>query len=406
MLNRTADFLILGGGIVGLTLARELKTRHQDSRIVILEKEAAFGLHSSGRNSGVLHSGIYYPPGSLKAKLCRQGAIEMADYHRQHRIALDRRGKILLPTRAEDQAQLELLLDRAKTNQVEAVFVGQNDLEKLEPEVCSPTGRALYIESTAVGSPSVVMERLVGEVESMGVELHRNSSIANVDVSAKRIVTAAGVAYAYGHVINTTGLHADRVAHLFGVGHQYRLLPFKGIYWKLNPASPIKVNHLVYPVPDLRVPFLGVHTTTTTDGSTYLGPTAVPAWGRENYHGLSGVEPLECLRIVGDISRQYMSGNDGFRRLAWQEGRRYFKPWFLQAAKAVLPRLQSKDLMPTSKVGIRAQMIDLKTRKLVTDFLVEQGSNSTHVLNAISPAWTSSFPLARYICDEFIRKVH
>ena len=299
-----------------------------------------------------------------------------------------------------------MLSNRAKTNQVDAVFVNEHELKELEPEVHTPSGQALFIESTSVGSPSIVMETLVSEVLAMGVKLDLGSTIATVDASAKRISTDNGVIYGYGHVVNATGLHADKVAHLFGVGHQYRLLPFKGIYWKLNPASPIKVNHLVYPVPDLRVPFLGVHTTTTTDGSTYLGPTAVPAWGRENYHGLNGVEPMEFLRIVGDIFRQYWSGNDGFRRLAWQEGRRYFKPWFVEAAKGVLPRLECSDLIPTTKVGIRAQMIDVQTRKLVTDFLVEQGGNSTHVLNAISPAWTSSFPLARYICDEFIRKVH
>uniref|UniRef100_UPI004047B0DB FAD-dependent oxidoreductase n=1 Tax=Polynucleobacter sp. TaxID=2029855 RepID=UPI004047B0DB len=181
-------------------------------------------------------------------------------------------------------------------------------------------------------------------------------------------------------------------------------LPFKGIYWKLDPNSGIRIQHLIYPVPDLRVPFLGVHTTTTTDGSTYLGPTAVPAFGRENYRGLSGVSVSELVRISHLLIKQYASGKDGFRRLAVQEGRRYFKPWFTDAARAVIPRLRPEHLLPTDKVGIRAQMLDKQTGRLVTDFLVERGPSSTHILNAISPAWTSAFPFARYICDNFIER--
>jgi L-2-hydroxyglutarate oxidase LhgO len=208
----------------------------------------------------------------------------------------------------------------------------------------------------------------------------------------------------YGHAINAAGLHADSVAHMFGVGERYNLLPFKGIYWKLDPAAGIKINHLIYPVPDLRVPFLGVHTTTTTDGSIYLGPTALPAWGRENYRGWQGIESSEFVRIVGHLIRQTWHDQDGFRRLAWQEGRRYFKPWFVQAAQAILPRLRAEHLMPIDKAGIRAQMLDKQTGKLVTDFVVEQGNHSTHVLNAISPAWTSAFPFARYVCNNFIER--
>jgi L-2-hydroxyglutarate oxidase LhgO len=190
---------------------------------------------------------------------------------------------------------------------------------------------------------------------------------------------------------------------MFGSGPRYTLLPFKGIYWKLDPASGININHLIYPVPDLRVPFLGVHTTTAIDGTVYVGPTAVPAFGRENYRGTEGVTARELVRIGSHLARQYLSGRDGFRRLAWQEGRRYFKPWFADAARAILPRLRPEHLLPCTKVGIRAQMLDKETGRLVTDFLVEEGPASTHVLNAISPAFTSSFPLARHICDEFVR---
>ena len=180
------------------------------------------------------------------------------------------------------------------------------------------------------------------------------------------------------------------------------MLPFKGIYWKLDPKSGLNFNHLIYPVPDLRVPFLGVHTTNTVDGDTYLGPTAVPAFGRENYIGINGVRPLEAIYFSSLLLQQFVKNNDGFRQLSLQEGPRFFKKWFAEAAKAIVPNIKPRFLNPSKKVGMRAQLLDTKTGLLVNDFLVKNGDNSTHVLNAISPAWTSAFPFARYVCDHHI----
>lgn len=399
-----ADYVIFGAGIVGLTIARELKRRQPSLKVVLAEKELMPGLHSSGRNSGVLHSGIYYSPDSLKAKLCREGALEMAQYHEANHLRLDRRGKILVTTCTDDTPQLELLAQRAKLNGVQTEALDTQSLKELEPEARSATGKALWVPTTAVGSPAEVMKTIVGEVKSLGVELRCSAKIVWAKPSQKMVGLKDGETVCYGHAINASGLHADSLAHLFGIGERYTLLPFKGIYWRLDPSSGIRIRHLIYPVPDLRVPFLGVHTTTTTDGSTYLGPTAVPAFGRENYYGLNGVSVSELARISRLLLKQYASGKDGFRRLAVQEGRRYFKPWFVEAARVILPRLHPEHLLPTDKVGIRAQMLDRQTGRLVTDFLVERGPFSTHILNAISPAWTSAFPFARYICDHFIER--
>lgn len=401
---KKADFVIIGAGIVGLTIARELKQRHNDATVLVLEKEPEPGRHSSGRNSGVLHSGIYYPSDSLKAKMCRQGAIEMGEFHDQHGLRLDRRGKVLVATHDHDGPQLELLAERAKLNGVAAEKLDAQGLKELEPEARSATGEALWVSTTAVGSPAAVMQTMLKEINGLEVELRCNAEIARVDNRTQAIILKNGESIAYGHAINSAGLHADRIAHLFDVGQRYTLLPFKGIYWKLDPRSGLQINHLVYPVPDLRVPFLGVHTTTTTDGTTYFGPTAVPAFGRENYRRLQGVTPSELSRISMLLAKQLANGQDGFHRLAWQEGRRYFKRWFAEAAKAIVPRLKPEHLLPTDKVGIRAQMLDRQTGRLVTDFLVERGPCSTHILNAISPAWTSAFPFARYVCDYFIER--
>jgi L-2-hydroxyglutarate oxidase LhgO len=398
---RTADFVIVGAGIVGLTIALELKRRLPDARILILEKEPEPGRHSSGRNSGVLHSGIYYPPASLKARVCGQGAREWAAYCEERGLPLNRIGKVLVPLREEDAAQLDLLESRAAQNGVDAVRVGEAELRELEPEARSATGEALFVRSTSVISSADSLASILGDARDAGIELLCGATLGDVDARTRTLrwgVESIG----YGHLVNTAGLHADSVAHKFGIGERFTLLPFKGIYWKLDPASGIDIHHLIYPVPDLRVPFLGVHTTTAIDGTVYVGPTAVPAFGRENYRGTEGLGGDELFRILTHLGSQYLSGRDGFRRLAWQEGRRYFKRWFAQAARQLLPRLRPEHLLPCSKVGIRAQMLDRNSGELVTDFLVEAGPASTHVLNAISPAFTSAFPFARHVCDTHI----
>ena len=400
----SVDYLIVGAGIVGLSIAKELRVRNPRSKILVLEKEKRPGLHSSGRNSGVLHSGIYYPPESLKAKVCRQGSLEMASYCEDRKLPLNRIGKILVPVNIEDVPQLDLLEDRAKKNGVLVHRLDSQALSKQEPEARSASGEALFVPGTSVGDSSAVMESIFNECLSAGIEVKCPTKITGVDEPKKTVVLSDGAKLSYGHLINTSGLHADSVAHQFGIGERYTLLPFKGIYWKLSSDSGIKVNHLIYPVPDLRVPFLGVHTTTAVDGTIYLGPTAVPAFGRENYRGFDGVTVSEFFKISNLLIKQTASGRDGFRRLAWQEGRRYFKPWFADAARQILPRLKSKHLLACSKVGIRAQMYDRQNEKLVNDFLVEEGKSSTHILNAISPAWTSAFPFARFVIDNYIER--
>lgn len=398
------DFLIIGAGIVGISIAIELKKRHPLQKIIIFEKETTPGKHSSGRNSGVLHSGIYYPENSLKAKICAQGARELADYCLEQKLPLNKIGKLLIPVNTQDASQLDTLEKRALANGVKTERLDEISLHKKEPEVRSANGEALWVPSTSVGDASAVMRSLVNDAVKLGVDIRCGVQIKKVDISSRKVTLQDQTEIGYQHAINSAGLHADSVAHMFGMGQRYSLLPFKGIYWKLAPSSGIQINHLIYPVPDLRVPFLGVHTTTAIDGTIYLGPTAVPAFGRENYFGLENIAFKDFGRINRLLLQQFIKGRDGFRRLAWQEGRRYFKPWFADAARALLPRLKNEHLLACDKVGIRAQMFDHFEGKLVTDFLVEGDEHSTHILNAISPAWTSSLPFARYVIDQYILK--
>lgn len=312
------DFLVIGAGVVGLAIAREIKLRYPSQSVVVLEKEAAPGLHASGC-SGVLHSGIYYPAESLKARVCATGARELSEYCLERKLPIRRPGKILVPARASDAAQLDLLEQRGRKQGIEVFRLDGQQLSELEPHVRSATGQALLVPSTAVVSCAAVIKELVKEVIASGVSLQTNTTIIEVDAEKRRLKTKEGE-FTYGQVINCAGAHADRVAHLFGSARHYTVLPFRGSYWKLDPRSNIQLRHLIYPVPDLRVPFLGVHTTTTIDGDIYLGPTATPALGRENYSGLKNVgigeavsigarlEPVVCRR-QGRISPPCIAGS-------------------------------------------------------------------------------------------------
>ncbi|MBI6545439.1 MAG: L-2-hydroxyglutarate oxidase [Cyanobacteria bacterium NC_groundwater_1444_Ag_S-0.65um_54_12] len=398
-MKQTADFIIVGAGIVGLAIARELKLRHPECHVIVLEKEREIGLHSSGRNSGVLHSGIYYPENSRKAKVCAAGAQEMAEYCAQHRLPIARLGKVILPVRADDDKQLELLLARAKSNGARAELLNTQQLHELEPAAHSITGKALYSPDTAVIDPKLVLGHLAATLQQQGVEIRYGCSFDEVLVERSTIVSN-GAVWHYGRLFNTAGLHADRVARAFGIGRQYTILPFKGIYYRLSEAADFAVRHLIYPVPDLRVPFLGVHFTKSINGHIYLGPTAVPAFGRENYAGWQGVEVDELVHIIFNLCKQYARNTQGFRQFATEEGLRFFKPHFAAAAKALVPKLQVKHLISSQKVGLRAQLLDLKKQELVMDFVIEHGKNSTHVLNAVSPAFTSAFSFARLVLNE------
>jgi L-2-hydroxyglutarate oxidase LhgO len=400
----STDFLVIGAGIVGLSIAREIKLRNSNYSVTIIEKERKVGVHSSGRNSGVLHSGIYYDSGTLKAKVCSQGAVEMADYHKEHNIKINQLGKILVTTCLQDASQLDILQKRAEQNGVYAERIDNKTLNEIEPEAFSYTGESLWIPSTSVGSPIDTINAMYQEVSNMGVNILCNEEIYNINANMKNLALASGLSINYGHVVNAAGLHADTIAHYFHVGSNYTLLPFKGMYWELDPKSGIKINHLIYPVPDLRVPFLGIHTTTTTDGKTYLGPTSFPAFSRENYHGIDNIEVSDMIRILGLLGMQIIRNKDGFRRLVRKEGSQYLKSQFVSAARLILPRLRKEHLLSTNKVGIRAQMLNKHSGKLVNDFLVESGYCSTHVLNAISPAWTSAFPFARHVYENYIEK--
>jgi len=381
-----------------LSVARELGAREPGASLLVSEKESRPGCHASGRNSGVLHSGIYYPSGSVKAKVCGEGAKEMAAYCKANDLPILNVGKVIVPTREEDDPQVDLLYQRAQANGVRIDLIDAHDLKEIEPEARTATGRALYSPGTAVIDPLAILSHIRKGLEQAGVTFCFDSSCSGADPD-RSTVAFREECVCYGHLFNATGAYADRIAKMFGVGEQYTLLPFKGRYFRLRPDAGIHINGLIYPVPNLDVPFLGVHSVKNIKGDIYFGPSAMPALGRENYHGMEGFDLRDSGQICARLLEQYWFNKQGFRQLLQEEAGRLFQSRFAAAAQKLVPRVTASALVPSSKVGIRPQLLDIKSHELVMDFLVENKGNTTHVLNAISPAFTSAFSFSRLVVD-------
>lgn len=397
-MRRSPDFVIAGAGIVGLSIARALRLRYPDQSVVVLEKEPLIGAHASGRNSGVLHSGIYYPEGSLKAKICAAGARRMAEYCDERRLPIRRAGKVILPTRPADGDRLEMLQARGRANGAHFEIVDAAGLKEIEPDAHSadPAGRALYNPDTASVEPKEVTQGMAAELRDLGVEIRLGVAAWP---EADGTLRVNGSPLAYGHLVNAAGAFADKVAHAMGVGRRYRIMPFKGCYYRLRDGASVTSRGLIYPVPDLRFPFLGVHTTVTPAGKIYLGPSAAPAFGRENYRGIEGFSAADVSVIAARMLEYYVRNANGFRHYVHAELPRLVKPGFLRAARALIPALRAEDLLPDRKVGIRAQLVDRQTGTLEMDFVIEQGERSTHVLNAVSPAFTCALPFGEMVAE-------
>ena len=402
MRNPSCDVLILGGGMVGLSIAYQLIARGITHSISIVDKEPDLGLHSSGRNSGVLHAGLYYKPGSLKAKVCVDGARRLRSWVEHHHLPLNLCGKVIVPPRLELDPQLDLMAERGKANGAVVEFLDSKDLHDLVPQARTASGRALWSPNTAVVKPLSIIRRLRLDLIESGVRFIYGLQNCDYQPLKRLIQLPDGTQLSYGHLFNTAGLQADRVAKTFGVGSNYSLLPFKGLYWQLKPSFPFKLRTNLYPVPDLSVPFLGVHFTPSADPSPIvtIGPTATPAFGRENYRGLEAIEPEMAIKNIGLLLRQYLRNRGGFRRYVHDQAFLAFPPLFIKAAQELIPVLKPEHIELSTKVGIRSQLYNYTTERLEDDFLCLPGISSTHVLNAISPAFTASFALADLIIDQ------
>jgi len=397
----TTDFLVVGGGVIGINIARGLKKRYPTSKVTLIEKETSCGMHASGRNSGVLHAGFYYSPDSLKAKFTRDGNAQLTAYCEEKRISLNRCGKLVVAKDATDLPSLDELLKRGKANGIKLEELSEQDAKKIEPRV-KTYQRALFSPTTSTVNPNVVLQAMVADAIADGVQI--NSGVAFVSKTGRTVQTTE-CQYEAGYVVNAAGLYADQIARQFGFSEQYRILPFKGLYlYSDEPPGALRTN--IYPVPDLRNPFLGVHFTVTNEGKAKIGPTAIPALWREQYGGVSRFSLAEFIEIAGrGLS---LLGNAGFefRRLAIEEVKKYSRRRMVRLAGELVEGVRLEHYSKWGKPGIRAQLLDIRNRRLEMDFVLEGDDRSMHILNAVSPGFTCSLPFSQYVCDRIQQAVH
>jgi L-2-hydroxyglutarate oxidase LhgO len=392
---QSAQIVICGAGITGLTLARELLSRGADD-ILILEKEHSLGKHASGRNSGVLHAGVYYSPDSLKAKLCIQGNFLMRDYCKERGLPYQAYGKVIVAKTAEELPTLDELHRRATANGAETHIIDEKELHEIEPHAAT-VERAIHSPHTAVADPKAILQQLQKDLTATGkVRFMMGASV--IGRSNPKVLATTDGPVEFRTFVNAAGAYADVVARMFGRGQGYALMPFMGGYEKLRDEKAHLVRGSIYPTPDIRNPFLGVHLTRGVGGSVYAGPTAQPVFGRENYTPFEGLSAESALILVRNLRLVVI--NPKYRAAAKEEVVRRVSGSFFRDARALVPSLAKGDLVHCSKAGIRPQLVDLKTGELVMDFLIEREEDSLHVLNAISPAFTSSMAFARLAADE------
>lgn len=388
------DFLVIGGGVVGLAVARALRRRHRRAAVALLEKERQCGAHASGRNSGVLHAGFYYTADSLKARLTADGNRRLKEYCRSRGIPVRESGKLVVARDAQEDAVLDELLRRALCNGVELREVTLKEARAIEPRV-KTWERALFSPGTASVDPRQVVAHLARDAADEGVTVRYATGYRHWD--GRLVHTSAGPIEA-GFVVNAAGLYADRVARDFGFSRHYRVLPFKGLYlYSREPVGRLRTH--IYPVPDLRNPFLGVHFTLRADGRVKIGPTAIPVLWREQYHGLHGFRLGEMLEIAYRAGGLLADSHFGFRQLAWEEMQKYSRRRLVALAATLADGVRPQDYRQWGEPGIRAQLVDIIQRRLVMDFVLEGDDRSLHILNAVSPGFTCCLSFAEYVVD-------
>jgi L-2-hydroxyglutarate oxidase len=392
-LPRTSDFLVIGGGIIGINIALALVRRFPGQSIALIEKEDELGMHASGRNSGILHAGFYYSADSLKARFSRAGNAALTAYCVEKGLRINRCGKLVVAQNESELAGLDELLRRGRVNNVRLEGITDVEARKIEPRVRT-FQRAIFSPTTSAVDPTEVTLSLAADAEKAGVTIARGTKYLGRNGAAVR--TTSGKIEC-GYVVNAAGLYADRVARDYGFSENYRILPFKGVYLYADEGETMRTN--IYPVPNLANPFLGVHFTVTTRGRTKIGPTAIPAFWREQYGWIGGFSARELADIVARQLGLLVRNDFGFRSLALSEVKKYRRSNLVALAAKMVRDLDPTRYTHWGKPGIRAQLLDIRTRQLVSDFHLEGDERSMHVLNAVSPAFTSAIPFASYVVD-------
>ena len=394
------DYAIIGGGIVGLSTAWQLRQRQPGKSIVVLEKEGVLAAHQTGHNSGVIHAGIYYEPGSLKAELCRRGVQATIRFCKDNGIRFEQCGKLIVATSAAEHQRMLDLYGRALENGIDVELLDQAQLLVAEPNV-SGTG-AILSGTTGIVDYAAVARTMAARFEDLGGEIRTATEVLDLSESQEcvSITTTSGETLETRCLIACAGLMADRVAQLMNIDIDFRVVPYRGEYYRLPDDKTDIVRHLIYPVPEPGLPFLGVHLTRMIDGAVTVGPNAVQGWKREGYgrFNFSAKDTWDMLRFPGFwrvTVDNLRVGLAEFRNSLW-------KPGYLKLVQKYCPSIQLADLQP-HPAGIRAQAVT-HDGTLIHDFLFAETSRSLHVCNAPSPAATSAIPIGEHLCDKILDK--
>lgn len=388
------DHCVIGGGILGLATAMRLLEIRPGSSLILLEKEDALGRHQTGHNSGVIHAGIYYPPGSLKAELCRKGAQATKAFCAQNGIRFDVCGKLLVATSDVEVQRMEALYERSKQNTIEVSRVSAGELKEREPNIRGLG--ALLVPSTGIVSYREVCDAMSRRIVALGGEIRLSTRVTGVREMIDAVdVTSAGESWRTRKLVACAGLQSDRLATLAGLSIEHRIVPFRGEYFRLPAARNDIVRHLIYPIPDPALPFLGVHLTRMIDGSVTVGPNAVLGFAREGYPRLSvSLADMADYALFPGFWKTMLA----HRRSAIMELRNsLWKSRYLEECRKYCPDLTIDDLLP-HEAGIRAQALG-RDGTLIHDFLFAQTDRMLHVCNAPSPAATSAIPIAEMIVN-------
>jgi len=386
------DYCVIGGGIVGLATAMRLLETYPGSSLILLEKEEALGKHQTGHNSGVIHAGIYYPPGSLKAELCRKGADATKAFCQENGIRFDVCGKLLVATSALEVQRMEALHERSKQNTIEVQRVSEGALKEREPNI-SGLG-ALFVPSTGIVSYADVCQAMGRRIKALGGAIRLSTRVTGIREAIDSVdIASAGENWQAKKLVVCGGLQSDRLAVLAGLSIEHRIVPFRGEYYRLPASKNDIVRHLIYPVPDPALPFLGVHLTRMIDGSVTVGPNAVIGFAREGYPRLSfNVSDMADYALFPGFWKTVFANRGSavteLRNSLW-------KPGYLEECRKYCPSLDLADLLP-HEAGIRAQAVR-RDGALIHDFLFAQTDRMLHVCNAPSPAATSAIPIAEMI---------
>jgi L-2-hydroxyglutarate oxidase len=391
-----SDVLIIGAGIVGLSVGIALLQARPSLKILVIDKEVGPGQHASGRNSGVLHAGFYYSPDSLKAKFCREGNAELRKLCIENEIPVLECGKVVVARNAEEDARLDLLFSRGITNGVELELHDAVNLEKHEP-LAKTHGRYLWSPKTAISDPKAVTTAMVKRFESLGGRTSYSSKVQMRESSGE--VSVKGFESKF--VINSAGAQSDRLARGLGMAKEYAMVPFMGIYRSVE-AKKLPLKRLVYPVPHPINPFLGVHFTLSLDGKVKIGPTAIPILGREQYSWAKGWSLPDIGQALIAATALILGRAHSLGEILKSELPKLRESSLVRESATLVPDASQIEPWEKRPPGIRSQLVNVETGKLEQDFIVKNFHNSTHILNAVSPGWTSAIPFGRWVANEYV----